>query len=247
MLRIIVLGIIAFIFLLSIYAITSQVSSSKNTDLVNISKVKKEIIKEKEQIAKKLHPKKEAFLKVMVPIATDVYKDLYFQYYNAKKHIETNSTGKYIEDLKKEYKVKTDKELLEALKPHPISIALAQCAMESAWLTSRFAKEANNLFGVWSFDKNEPRIAASGLRGDKTIYLKKYKNYYDSLKDYYKTISKSWAFKEFREKRLLTDDPFKLLPYLHKYSEQKHEYPKTLEKVIRRNGFTKYDIKHEGL
>ena len=32
-------------------------------------------------------------------------------------------------------------------------MALAQAALESGWGTSRFAREANNLFGQWCFDE----------------------------------------------------------------------------------------------
>ena len=148
-----------------------------------------------------------------------------------------------IEKLKKEYNAKTDQLLLNALKPHPISILLAQAAAESAWLTSRFTKEANNIFGVWSFNKNEPRIAASGLRGDKTIYLKKYKNLKDAVKDYYKNLGKTWAYAEFRKQRMLTSNPYVLSDYLTSYSEKKGEYTKLLRSMIKYNKFDQYDVK----
>ena len=78
---------------------------------------------------------------------------------------------------------------------HPISIALAQAAMESAWGTSRFFKEANNIFGVWAYYKNTPRIAALQKRNGKTIWLRKYASLEDSVSDYYRNISKSSAYK----------------------------------------------------
>ena len=39
--------------------------------------------------------------------------------------------------------------LLAHLGPIPPSLVLAQAALESGWGTSRFAQQANNLFGVW--------------------------------------------------------------------------------------------------
>jgi len=238
--KIFVLAIIISAIILSIFGVSSFFF---NQPQKTSSKVIKQQVKNNIQKQHKINLKKQQFISTLVPIIQAVYKEFYSQYINIKHILKLNKTDSHIEALKKFYKTKTDDELLAALKPHPVSITLAQCAMESAWLTSRFAKEANNIFGVWSFNKNEPRIAASGLRGEKIIYLKKYNNYYESIKDYYKTIGKSWAFKEFRKHRLLTDDPFKLLPYLHKYSEQKDEYPKTLKKVIIKNNFTQYDIK----
>ncbi|MFT5575029.1 MAG: Bax protein, partial [Bermanella sp.] len=37
-----------------------------------------------------------------------------------------------------------------------------------------FFIEAKNVFDIWSFDEDEPRIAAGEQRGEKTIFLKKY-------------------------------------------------------------------------
>ena len=91
-----------------------------------------------------------------------------------------------------------------ALKPHPKSIALAQAAMESSWATSRFFTEANNVFGVWSFNESEPRIAAGKKRGNKTIWVKKYHSIKASMQDYYRTLARGVAFSEFRKLKMET-------------------------------------------
>jgi len=192
-----------------------------------------------------VHEKKQNFKDVLVPIATEVYNELELQYQNIKLDIENNRNKEKIEKLKTEYKAKTDEMLLYALKPHPISILLAQAATESAWLTSRFTKEANNIFGVWSFNKKEPRIAASGMRGDKTIYLKKYPNLKEAVKDYYKNLGKNWAYSEFRKQRTLTSNPYVLSDYLTSYSEKKEKYTKLLRSMISYNKFDKYDLKSD--
>jgi Bax protein len=111
--------------------------------------------------------KKAYFTSVVVPAVKEVYSELDKQYNEISNNLNNKKYAKKIKKLKTKYKVKTDKELLRALKPHPKSIAIAQAAMESAWITSRFFREANNLFGVWSFNKNEPRIAAQQKRGDR--------------------------------------------------------------------------------
>lgn len=187
--------------------------------------------------------KKQRFKDILVPITQIVYQQLENRYLRVKKDIENNTNKKAIEMLKKEYKVKTNEKLLYALKPHPISIVLAQAAAESAWLTSRFTKEAYNIFGVWSFNKNEPRIAASGLRGEKTIYLKKYKTLKAAVEDYYKNIGRNWAYAEFRKQRTITNDPYILIDHLGSYSEKKDVYIKLLKSMIEYNEFHKYDLK----
>lgn len=187
--------------------------------------------------------KKQRFIDILVPVSTLVFKELEAQYKSVKSDIETNSNREYIELLKIEYKAKTDQTLLHALKPHPISILLAQAAIESAWLTSRFTKEAYNIFGVWSFNKNEPRIEASGSRGSKTIYLKKYKTLKAAVEDYYKNIARSWAYVEFRKQRTITNNPYVLTDYLGSYSEKKEVYTDLLKSMIKYNEFYVYDIK----
>jgi len=218
-------------------------SDEKMEALLEVKKeieVKKPVVK---QIS--VAQKKKRFKDRLVPIVTDVYNELQSQYVSIKNDIQNNTNKLLIEKLKKEYKAKTDKSLLEALKPHPISIVLAQAAAESAWLTSRFTKEANNIFGVWSFNKKEPRIAASGLRGDKTIYLKKYSTMKEAVRDYYKNLAKNWAYKEFREERLLTSNPYVLSDYLINYSEKKDIYTKLLRSMIKYNKFDSFDIKSD--
>ena len=208
--------------------------------------VKTEIVVKKEPVKQmSVQEKKQRFKDILVPISTEVYNELEVQYQKIKLDIKNNKNRENIEKLKKEYKAKTDELLLQALKPHPISILLAQAATESAWLTSRFTTEANNIFGVWSFNKNEPRIAASGMRGDKTIYLKKYKTIKDAVRDYYKNLGKNWAYKEFRKQRTLTSNPYVLSDLLTSYSEKKGEYTKLLRSMIKYNKFDKFDIESD--
>jgi Bax protein len=128
-----------------------------------------------------------------------------------------------------------------ALKPHPRSITIAQAAMESAWATSRFFKEANNIFGVWSFNEDEPRIAALKKRGNKTIWVKKYSSVTASVRDYYYVMGRSVAFQEFRKLKMVTDDPLLLVKKLDRYSEKGAEYGHELTSMITFNKFYHYD------
>jgi len=202
------------------------------------------IIKKEKKETKKLSvkEKKERFVKLLQPAVTKVFNKLNAQYLEVKEKVEKNIEDKRIEKLKATYKVSSNEELLLALKPHPISIALAQAAMESSWATSRFFNKANNVFGVWSFNKDEPRIAAGEKRGEQTIWLKKYNSIEESVEDYYKVLARSQAFSEFREQKIQTDDPHILVKFLDKYSEKGDEYGKELSAMIKFNKFAKFDI-----
>jgi Bax protein len=185
--------------------------------------------------------KKARFKTLIVPAVNNVYVDLMKQYHEVAKSIQSGSDIDKITKLKLEYKASNNEELLMALKPHPKSIAIAQAAMESSWATSRFFREANNIFGVWSFDEDEPRIAALKKRGDKTIWVKKYSSIENAVYDYYRTLARGRAFVEFRQTKMITNDPFILVTKLDRYSEKGSVYGEELTSIIKFNKFDDYD------
>jgi len=187
--------------------------------------------------------KKARFKSLIVPAVDTVYAKLMTRYEDVKTTLDAGGSNANIEALKVEYKATTDAELLMALKPHPKSIAIAQAAMESSWATSRFFRVAYNIFGVWSFDEDEPRVAALKKRGDKTIWVKKYDSVEAAVEDYYRTLGRSSAFAEFRQTRMQTNDPFVLVTKLDRYSEKGALYGEELTSIIKFNKFDQYDAK----
>lgn len=185
--------------------------------------------------------KKKRFKALLVPPVQKVYVELDRRYQQIDFWLKEGTHAEEIAALKEEYKAESDHELLAALKPHPPSIVLAQAAMESAWGTSRFFVKAKNVFGVWSFDDEEPRIAAGNQRDGETIWVKKYDSIEDSVRDNYRVLARGFAHQHFRDARLQTNDPFKLVKKLDRYSEMGAKYGDELASVIRHNHFTDYD------
>jgi Bax protein len=185
--------------------------------------------------------KKKRFKALLVAPIQKVYSELQERFIKVSAWLKEGTHAQEIASLKEEYKAESDHELLAALKPHPPSIVLAQAAMESAWATSRFFVKAKNVFGVWSFDENEPRIAAGEQRGKKTIWLKKYSTIEDAVRDNYRVLARGHAHQHFRDARLKTDNPYKLVKKLDRYSEIGHKYGEELASMIRYNKFTEYD------
>jgi Bax protein len=153
----------------------------------------------------------------------------------------TQADSQFVVGRMEKYRLSEVGELRERLTPHPVSIALAQAALESGWGTSRFFKVANNVFGMWSFRENEPRILASYRREGKPVYLKKYENIQSSVQDYFRLLSTAGVYEDFRRKRMETDNVFELIWYLKKYSEQRNRYVILLRDVIVANDLTKFD------
>ena len=185
--------------------------------------------------------RKARFLELVPPAIDEVYDELTAQYLAVLSSSDSGGDISEFQALQKEYRVSSIAELLTALKPHPKSLALAQAAIESAWATSRFSVEANNLFGVWSFEENEPGMAAGKKRSDKTIWVKKHASINDSIRDYYRLLARGDTFAEFRQAKMETSDAYTLVIEFDGYSEQRAKYGRLLASVIRQNNFQRYD------
>lgn len=139
------------------------------------------------------------------------------------------------------FKAKDTTGLLSRMRAHPNSIVLVQAAVESGWGSSRFFQEGNNLFGIWSYNADEPRMEASLSRGDQKIYLRKYADVSESITDYFETVGRSRAYRYFRKERETTNEVAALLPHLRYYSERRDEYVQQLKTIIAQNDLTQYD------
>ncbi|MFT6871150.1 MAG: Bax protein [Roseivirga sp.] len=158
-----------------------------------------------------------------------------------KAQFWTSADSIFLKSLSDAYRTDNLNQLSRRLITHPNSIVLAQAAVESGWGKSRFFKEANNLFGIWSYRSNEPRIRASASRSDYQVYLRKYGDVSESIVDYFQTIGRARPYAAFRKKRMATNDIDKLLPLLSPYSERKEEYVRQLRSMIKFNEFEQYD------
>jgi Bax protein len=153
----------------------------------------------------------------------------------------THQDSLYMEMLFDKYDTKNFAEIDKRQQVHPNSIIIAQAAIETGWGTSRFFLQGNNAYGIWSFSKSDNRMESLSGRGDIKVYLKKYNSVMESVDDYFQTISKSWAFDQFRKRRAETDNAYELIWYLNKYSELRNDYVKKVGEVMIQNQLTKYD------
>ena len=118
----------------------------------------------------------------------------------------------------------------------PREILLAQAIIESNYGTSRFSEDANNLFGIRTYDLTEPHIKPLN-NPESEFGLKKYKNKCDSVADYIDILNNGFAFERFREVRyqmLLLDeiDLYELVETLDRYASNP-DYVKLLQKKIK--------------
>ncbi|MBN2637845.1 MAG: glucosaminidase domain-containing protein [Bacteroidales bacterium] len=158
-----------------------------------------------------------------------------------QKQKKTPKEKSFIDSLEIRYNTQNPKTLIKRLQTLPVSVVLAQSAIESGWGTSRFFREANNPFGMWSFNDDHARIVALYTRDGKEIYLRKFKTLESAIEAYYYMLATRKPYQKLRNMQLQTDDPFELIKGLSKYSERGDDYVDELALMIRANDLTRYD------
>ncbi len=193
--------------------------------------------------------RKDVFVRLLLPsievVKTEILNNREIVKKLKVKEKLTDREKNYAENLFKKYKTEYgDWNTLESkMIVYPTSLILTQGAIESAWGTSRFFREANNAFGVWSTNPNEPRIAAKGSRGDFKPHLKKYDTLKDTVEDITLIISRSDAYKNARKMIWEGKSSYEIAGGLTRYSEEGQEYVKKVRNTMRYNNFDKYDKK----
>jgi len=215
----------------------SGLSAAQGIKLDTQSDYNISVVPPKMSVAKK----KQRFYNLVVLAIEKVYDDLDAEYRVIKKVVDAGKIDAKTKRYMQSYSAKNPQDLLMRMKPHAKSVAIAQAAMESAWATSRFTRIAKNLFGVWSLRKDEPRVAAGVKRGKKTIYVRKYSSVEASIRDYYRVLAINKVFEKFRVEKMRSNDPYKLVKKLDKYSEKGAAYGEELASMIKYNRFYEYD------
>ncbi|MCP3848742.1 MAG: hypothetical protein GY694_00685 [Gammaproteobacteria bacterium] len=152
----------------------------------------------------------------------------------------------WIKTLAKHYRVSGNilkdstkqKKLLKHVDSISPAMALAQAANESAWGTSRFSKQGNNLFGIWTYNE---KIGIKPLRRSpgKKHFVRKFDSIKDSVVVYIHTLNSHPAYKKLREIRYQAKlqgqilSGTELAKGLEKYSAKGQEYIKMIQAMIK--------------
>jgi Bax protein len=122
----------------------------------------------------------------------------------------------------------------------PPSLVLAQAANESAWGSSRFAREGNNLFGEWTY-KPGTGIIPAGRPAGATYEVRKFSSIYESIRSYMSNLNRNGAYRKLREIREILRDSnqpvtgMSLAQGLAKYSQRGNAYIVEIQAMIRQN------------
>lgn len=128
----------------------------------------------------------------------------------------------------------------------PVSLALAQAAIESAWGTSRFARGVQNYFGQWCFSKDcgmVPLNRAPGANHE----LEGFSSPQAAVASYVHNLNTHRAYEPFREirARLRSENKplsgMELAGGLTHYSALGVKYVRKLRILIKNNRLSQYD------
>lgn len=138
-------------------------------------------------------------------------------------------------------------QLLHQVHPVPTSLILAQAANESAWGTSRFAVQGNNLFGQWCFRKGCGLVPQG--RADGQIHeVAKFATPLHSVRSYVRNLNSHWSYVDLRQLRVdeINSNGYAtghhLAAGLIRYSERGEEYIEEIRSMIRFNQLERFDI-----
>ena len=124
----------------------------------------------------------------------------------------------------------------------PRELIIAQAAIETGWGKSRFANEGNNLFGIRTWDIDEPHLLPIPWTKWPGWGVKVYETRCDSVRDYLRILNEVFAFTEFRAARDSgVDDGLVLAEYLTQYASNQN-YVELVKEVIKYNIRGEYDI-----
>jgi len=237
-------------------SVVASLFEDLNYDLSKIRKGKKvkpfyiSLLPKDLSLIEDIRERKELFIKIILPLILQenekIEKDREKLFKLLARKSNTKEEKDWLKWKFKEYKIKNRdiSELKIRMDIVPVSLAIAQAAIESGWGTSRFALEGNALYGQWTWsDKGLKPL--ENVDGDHKVMH--FKILTASIKAYKKNLNTHSGYIEFREARAKLRNlnervtGLKLTQYLDKYSATGMEYTKKLELTIKKNSLSDFE------
>jgi len=203
--------------------------------------------------------KKSVFLRTLLPIVLAENERIRYQ----REYVESRLASglplpgsparRALRELLREYgldgaldRAATQNELLLRLDEVPPGLVLAQAAIESGWGSSRFARLANNLFGIWTF-RDGMGVVPRARADDERHTVRWYPSIRASVRSYLRNLNVGHAYEDFRVRRAemrRSDEMLSsldLIPALTRYSARGEEYIRELRAIIVANRLQRLD------
>ncbi|MBD5782355.1 glucosaminidase domain-containing protein [Pelagicoccus sp. NFK12] len=200
--------------------------------------------------------RKQAFFDFLEPFVVEANGDileeraevLKLQAYFERNQRLSGSRLESFNQLRESYKLdpvdsasaQSFRELLNRVDTIPVSLALAQAAIESGWGTSRFARQGNNLFGMWCYEPGcglVPKRRSPGKTHEVTVY----RSPRESFLAYLRNLNTGPAYGALRDIRAshrengVEPSGRDLAPGLVRYSQERWTYVDKVRGMIAAN------------
>jgi len=203
-----------------------------------------------------VHARKLSFFGFLLPLVEeenerllDLRSRLNFIYEHVRWDLEIDREDKiWLHDVIEEFRIPETNVhaaefweiALQRVDALPDHLVLAQAANESAWGTSRFAREGNNLFGQWCFRQGCGLVPADRPE-DANYEVARFESVSQSIGSYMHNLNTGRTYRELREIRSSArrkgnePDANAMAGGLMSYSERGEDYITELRSMIRHN------------
>ena len=195
---------------------------------------------------------KESFIAITLPLILAANEEI-SQRREAIIRAASRGDRTTVERWARLYRLDTDgrqlaeiqKQLLLRADFIPVSLALAQAAIESGWGTSRFALQGNALFGQWAWQEDAGLKPARASNSNAVV--RSFPNLFGSVRAYMHNLNTHPRYAAFRARRHLlrgrtrADLGYQLSNFLDGYAEIGEVYVAKLKTLIRSNEFGQYE------
>ena len=185
--------------------------------------------------------RKKIFINVMLPIAL-IAKERFDAEHKMLVEVRDemklgkkldNSEKLFLSEMMKCYKTTDINELVKRDDSVPVSLLIAQAAIESGWGKSRFTTDFNNIYGIHRKHRKpgQPIVLSFDDLCRATFA-------------YVMNLNRNMAYKNFRDARYAMEDkknPYVLADCLSLYSVKRRQYVSMIQRVIMKNRLTQYD------
>ena len=196
--------------------------------------------------------RKQQFIVFLLPLILEANDEIEQRRQQIIKAYRRNDLGRLIE-WGKVYDYETEapstaklyEELMKRVAPVPVSIALAQSAIESGWGTSRFAQQGNALYGQWAW-RQEDGLKPLERNIDDGWVVRSFDTPFESVRSYMNNLNSHPAYEQFRVLRTKNNHRDEseriktLVTTLSRYAT-KPDYPEIILAVIEENNLLGYE------
>jgi Bax protein len=203
--------------------------------------------------------KKALFLRILLPVVLAENQHIqqqraWLQQVFAEGLVTTESLSwQQLNTLAQQYHVSGNlneankrRRLLQRVDEVPVALVLAQAANESGWGTSRFVQQANNLFGHWTYRRDQGLVPRQREDG-KSHRVRIFPTLRSSVRAYLYNLNTGRAYQPLRQlrKRMRDNnqplDGEQLAAGLVNYSERGEDYVEEIRALMRSNQLEQFD------